>query len=103
MVPTDFDDVAVFFNDIGIGYWVYRRPNDEFLTGVIPTVELHVNTPLNHREANDVQRYRDLLDLTVGAHVEFQKRWLFGVAFVKPLINEDAFEFEIIANLNFRF
>jgi hypothetical protein len=49
MVPTDSDDVTMLFNDIAVGYWLFRGEGEQLLTGVIPTFEVHVNTPLNHR------------------------------------------------------
>ena len=33
LVPSDGRDVTVWFNDIGVGYWVYRD-NDGFINGV---------------------------------------------------------------------
>lgn len=46
MVPTDSRDATILFSDIGLGYWLLRRGADQLLTGIIPTVELHVTTPL---------------------------------------------------------
>ena len=103
LVPTDADDATVLFNDIGVGYWAYRGGADQFLTGVIPTFEVHVNTPLRHRSASDLQRYRDTVDLTAGVHFELNKRYLLGLAAAAPVTNRGGFDFEVIANFNFRF
>ena len=49
-VPTDFRDVTLLFNSIGAGYWAYRNnAQGAMITGIIPTTELHITTPLNHR------------------------------------------------------
>src|SRR5262249_21723139 len=48
-VPTDSRDVTILYNDIGVGYFLYRSPNPRALiSGVAPTFETHVNVPLNH-------------------------------------------------------
>jgi hypothetical protein len=47
-VPTDFRDVALWFKDVGLGYNLYRNPVAPILNGILPTVEAHVTTPLNH-------------------------------------------------------
>src|SRR5262249_47497741 len=49
MCTTDRRDSAILFNDIGVGYWLYRASDDRRLAGVVPTVEVHTNTPLTHR------------------------------------------------------
>ena len=47
-VPTDFRDAALWFNDVGVGYNLYRNPVAPILNGIIPTVEAHLTTPLSH-------------------------------------------------------
>jgi len=103
MVPTDSDDVTMLFNDIAVGYWLYRGKGEQLLTGVIPTFEVHVNTPLNHRPPGDLQVYRDIVNLTAGAHLEFKRRYLLGIALATPVTNPRPFDFEVIANFNYRF
>ena len=49
-VPTDLRDVTILYNDVGIGYHLYRaRDEGRWITAVTPTFEVHVNTPLDHR------------------------------------------------------
>ena len=103
MVPTDTRDVTVVFNDVGAGLWLARSEHRRFITAVIPTLEIHVNTPVNHRSESDLPRYRDSVDLTAGVHVEFNRHGLFGVAVVRPLNSPRTFEFEVIASFNYRF
>ena len=103
MVPADSRDVTFLFNDLGIGYWLLRAQGDSLVTGLIPTFEVHVNTPLNNRDSNHQPGYRDSVDLTAGAHIELKRKVLFGIAAATPVTDFRPFEFEIIANLNFRF
>jgi hypothetical protein len=47
-IPTDSSDVTILYNDVSIGYYLYRnREWGRLLTAVVPTFEVHVNTPLN--------------------------------------------------------
>jgi hypothetical protein len=102
-IPTDFRDVTVWFNSIGVGYWIYRNNcHDAFLRGIVPTAELHVDTPLNHRGLNDANpiSYPDQLNGTVGAHLMFSHA-VVGLGVGTPLIGPRPYEVEAIANLGF--
>ena len=103
LLPTNFDDVAVLFNDGGLGYWAYRANGEHFLTGVIPTFEVHDNFPLNHRDASQLQRFRHVVDLTGGAHIELGRRYLLGLAFGAPVVTRQAFNYEFIASFSSKF
>ena len=106
-VPTDSRDVTILFNDIGIGYFLYRnRAEDALVTAVVPTFEVHVNTPLNHRGAlnfADPAGTPDLVDLTLGTTVGLGRRSTLAVAFVAPVTGPKPFDFEVIAQLNIHF
>lgn len=101
MVPTDSDDVTVAFLDLGVGYWVFRGGG--VLTGIVPTLEIHANLPVNHRADDDVPRFRDTIDLTGGVRFLFKERVALGVAAVRTLNSPRLFDFEVIANLDYRF
>lgn len=103
MITTDSRTWNILFNDIGVGYWVYRAEDKRFLTGIIPTFEVHVNTPLNHRGSDDRARINDLVDLTFGTHFEFYKRVSLGIGVVTPVTAPRLFQVEAIANFNWRF
>jgi hypothetical protein len=106
-VPTDGNDVTMLFNDIGVGYYAYRnRDEDAIVRAIIPTFEVHVNTPLNHRGAlnfNDLAGTADTVDLTFGATFELGQRSTLAVAFVTPVTGPRPFDYEILAQLNIRF
>lgn len=101
------DDVTMIFNDLGIGYRLWECPGRSgCLTAVIPTAEVHVNTPLNHRGVlnnADPAATPDTVDLTVGAHLEFFRQARLTLGGVVPVTGPRPFQVELIAFLNVRF
>ena len=70
-VPTDSRVVTMLYNDVGIGYFLHRAEDpDAWLTSVVPSMEVHVNTPLNHRggfsDVGDPGATIDAVNLTFG-------------------------------------
>jgi hypothetical protein len=106
-VPTDNRDVTLLFNDIGIGYVVYRsRDPQSLIRAVAPTFEVHVNTPLNHRGAfnfDDPVGTPDWVTLTMGTTLELCKRSTLALGANVPVTGPKPYDFEILAQLNFRF
>jgi hypothetical protein len=49
VIPTDMRDAAMMFGDLALGYYLYNNPASDVLNNVIPTLEAHLTTPLNHR------------------------------------------------------
>ena len=74
-VPTDMRDVTLVFSSLGVGYNLYRDASpDAPVRYIRPQLEVHVNTPLNHRGlTSDPIAFSDSVDLTGGVHVLFQK------------------------------
>lgn len=104
-VPTDIRDVTLLFNSIAAGYWLYRSNDKQsLLTGLVPDLEIHVNTPLNHRglDSSGPIGYQDTVDMTVGCYFIFH-RATAGMAFCVPLTGPKPYDFEATASLNFRF
>lgn len=105
-VPTDPHDVTLLFNDYGLGYYLYRNkdPNG-FLTRVIPTFEVHVNTPLNHQGYSiyDPAGTPNMVDLTLGTSFQFGKRTLLTLGAADPVTGPKPFAIEAIAFLNVYF
>jgi hypothetical protein len=106
-VPTDSRDVTLFYNDVGLGYAAYRSTDaGRFLTAVVPTVEAHVNTPVNHRGAfrqGDVAGTPDVVDLTAGANFEFYRRSRLGLGVATPVTGPRPFNVEALAQFTLRF
>jgi hypothetical protein len=75
--PVDPRDVTLLYNDFGLGYFLLRnREPGAVLTSVAPTFEVHVNTPLNHRnpfDPNDPAGTPDVVNLTYGVNFEFYR------------------------------
>ena len=101
MVATDSRAVTILFTDLGLGYRFLHGDRGRLVTGITPTVELHVNTPLNHRSG--AFSYRDSVNFTGGVHVALKERYLFGVAVGTPVAGARLFDREVIAYVNWRF
>ncbi len=103
-VPTDPNDVTFYFNDLGVGYFFFRS-QEGFITGLAPTIEAHVNTPLNHRHpSNDcVVGLPDWVDITSGFTVEFNRRATLAVGISAPVTGPKPYALEAITHLNILF
>ena len=100
-VPTDSDDATILFNDLGFGYRI--RPSSGPFKAIVPTIEAHVNTPLNHRNAGDFPRFRDSVDLTAGFHFYFSERVSLSLGAGTPVTSPRLFDLEALARLDFHF
>jgi hypothetical protein len=106
-VPTDSNEPTLLFNDIGVGYYLYRAPDTgRFLTGVAPTLEVHVNTPLSHRggiDALDPLRASDQVDLTAGVNLELLQTKRLALGVVVPTTGPKPFAVEALLQLRCSF
>jgi hypothetical protein len=109
LVPTDSRDVTAWFNDVAVGYWIYKDgTNRGLITGVAPTFEVHVTTPLSHRisgTASDPNAvgFVDIVNLTMGGTVFMGERATLGAAYVLPVTGPKPFTGEAIIQFNLRF
>ena len=109
MIPTDSRDVTLWFNDIGVGYWLYRDcTNTRIISAITPTFEVHVNTPLNNRypgAANNpnVVPFADDVNLTMGATFFLGDTATLGGAYCLPVTGPRPFCGEVILQFNLRF
>jgi hypothetical protein len=104
-VPDDMRDITLWFNSMAAGYHLLPKSTDpdDILRDVAPVVELHINTPLNHRGSESVPiGFPDTVDLTGGFHFVF-RRATIGIAVGTPLTGPKPFEFEGLANVDFHF
>ena len=103
--PTDLNDVVLLDNSVAAGYYLYQNKNGNGLSAVVPTVEVHVNTPLNHRgiSLSDPAGAPDLVDITGGLHFEYQDKSSMGIAFAVPVTGPRMFDFEILAQFRWRY
>jgi hypothetical protein len=104
-VPTSSADVTLLFTDVGVGYFLSRdRNGDRTITAIVPTVEMHLNDPLNHRGSRHVPLgVPDWLVLTEGVNIELNRRSLLTLGVAEPLTGPRVMTVEGIAELNFRF
>ncbi len=112
-VPTDPNDVTFLFNDLGIGYFVFRNGGGEpdgvslrsFITAIAPTIEVHVNDPLNHRHpsADCILGLPDWVDITGGVTFEFNRRASLAIGVSAPVTGPKPYALEAISHLNIRF
>ena len=90
--------MTILSNDVGLGYYLYRNPDaDGFLTAIAPTFEVHVNTPLNHRDvfdANDRAGTPDVVNLTYGVNFGFARSAVLTLGFVTPVTGPKPFDYE---------
>ncbi|SIN77718.1 hypothetical protein SAMN05444166_0785 [Singulisphaera sp. GP187] len=104
-IPTDSRDVTMWYNDLAVGYFVYQSADPSaFLSAVVPTFEVHLNDPLNHRGAlrpNDPAGTPDVLDLTFGTSFILRKRLVATVGCSFPVTGPRPFDVEAVALLNF--
>jgi hypothetical protein len=105
-VPTISRDVTMLYNDVGIGYFLHRSTDPDRLIGaIVPTMEVHVNTPLNHRGTfsaiRDPGATFDVVDLTFGLSVWLKSRLVLSVGFSESVTGPRPFAGEIVTLLNY--
>jgi hypothetical protein len=104
-IPTDSRVVTMYYNDIGAGYFLYRAPDPTALiSAVVPTFEVHVNTPLNHRASSAVvgapPGVPDVVDLTFGTSLVLGRRAVLSAGIVNPVTGPRPYELEALVLLN---
>lgn len=106
-VPTTNRDVTVLYNDMGVGYFLFRAEDaDRWLTAIVPTFETHVNIPLNHTDYlnfNDPAGTPSVVNLTFGCNFGIGRRGLLSIGYVTPMTGPRPFDNEWLALFNYRF
>jgi hypothetical protein len=104
--PLDLNDVVMLSNDFAAGYILCQRSRAHSVIAVVPTVELHLNTPLNHRgvlDLTDQAGNPDLIDVTGGVQFEYNDRSSLGIAFATPVTGPRMFDFQILVQVRCRY
>ncbi len=107
--PVDPSDVTLAYNDAGMGYYAYQDPDfnsNKWLTAIVPTTAVHINTPLNHRDvynANDVAGSANVVNLTQGVSFEFRHRSILTFGLATPVTSPRPFDLEALLLFNVRF
>jgi hypothetical protein len=106
-VPTEIRDVTLLFNSIAVGYSFSRAcPQDRLVRAIVPTFEVHVSDPLNHRGAfavNDLAGTADVVDLTMATTFELGDRSSLSVGIVTPVTGPKPFDVEALVQFNWLF
>jgi len=102
-VPTDSRDVLLLFNDVSVGYQMYRGPSTSLVTSIIPAIEAHVTTPLDNRGADAAITGLDMVVLEGGVHLGLGDRSLLSLGVAAPVTGPRPYDIEAIAEFNFRF
>lgn len=102
VVPTDSRDVTLLFNDIGVGLLLLQG-GEGLISSVVPMLEAHVTTPMDHRSQSDSIRGIDLVVLTAGVHLGLGTRSALTLGVATPITGPRPFAVEGLVQLNFRF
>jgi hypothetical protein len=111
-IPTESDDATFLYNDIGLGYFLFRNPDPcAFLTAVVPTVEAHINTPLTERGGIEPAPpplfarigSKDSVDITAGVNVELWRSLRIATGVVVPVTGPQPFDVEATVQVSWRF
>ena len=106
-VPTDSRDVTLLFNSIAVGYTFTRAcAQDRLVRAIVPTFEVHLNDPLNHRGAfavSDPAGTADVVDLTMATTFELGQRSNLSVGIVTPVTGPKPFDVEALVQFNWLF
>lgn len=98
-IPTNSNTDLVLFEDIGVGYWLYRSTG--LLTGIIPTVELHANLAPNDHDC--IGYNTNEIDITAGIHTILNQRAILTLGASIPVTGPLPYTFEGIIELNYLF
>jgi hypothetical protein len=101
-VPTDSRDPTLFNNSVSLAYFLYQNANDRFVNALIPFVEAHVRTPLNHSDPDSAIFFQNQMNLTFGTHFRTIRSTL-SPAFCVPLVSPKPYSGEFNLMLNIRF
>lgn len=103
VVPTDSRDVTLLFNDVGLNYWLYRNDSNRFLNFIVPLAEVHVTTPLDHRDMNGAFYVPDIVELTGGVHFGLFRNTTLSFGVATPVTGPRVYNIEGFMQLNWRF
>jgi hypothetical protein len=110
-MPVARPESILLFNDIGVGYFIYRdQSGSGMVRSIAPTFEVHIMDPLRQVDPTvdifgltDKLRLANVVDLTLGTTIEFSNRSTLAVGVCTPVTGPKPFDVEAIAQFNFRF
>jgi hypothetical protein len=106
-VPTSSQDVTLWSNDVGFGYRLYSADGQRFITGISPTIEWHLNTPLNHSGLNApgvvLTFPEEVFVVTGGVHFMVRERGVLTIGAATPIIGPKPYDVQAIVQFNLLF
>ena len=103
VIPTDSRDVTLLFNDVGIGYQLYRGDPGRLLRAIVPTAEIHVTTPLTHRNGTGPIFAPDMVAFTGGVHFGLGRSSTLSFGAATPITGPRTYSVEGLMQFNWRF
>ena len=107
-IPFDSDDAIFLFGDIGLAQNLVTGRSSG-LTRIVPTVELHVLTPLNNRTIPTGAMFAgmpitlnnvDQVNITTGVTFEINRSRTIALGLVSPIGNSISFDWEFQVQVN---
>jgi Putative MetA-pathway of phenol degradation len=106
-IPTDSNDATFLFTDIGVGIHLnHSRDSQRCITDIIPTFEVHMTNPLNHRGSfnlADPVGSSDQLDLTMGVTLELYGHSTLALGLCTPVTGPRPYDVEALVQFNWYF
>ncbi len=106
-IPMNSSQPLMYYNDLSVGYFLFRDyESQRLITAIAPTVEVHVNTPLNHSNpysATDLNGTAEIVDITSGLNVGIRERSVLTMGAVVPVTGPRPFSIEATVLLNYYF
>jgi len=103
-VPTSSRDVTIIYQDISLGYFIYRNANPNgLIRSIAPTFETHVNIALNHNnpfDRTDLAATSQVVNLTQGLNVFLKNNSVLSVGMTEPVTGPRPFNVEALLMFN---
>lgn len=104
-LPTNAADQMLLHTDVGVGYWLRRWDSSRTIQAIVPTIEMHLYTPLGDSPSGSLLglRYNDVLNTTVGCSFFIGENLLVAVAMGIPVTSIKDYSIEAQCHAEWRF
>jgi hypothetical protein len=103
IISTNEHDTTLWDSTLSLGYFLYRNEGGGCLHYLVPAFETQVAIPLNHRDADAVIQYPDVVGLTAAMHVGLFHRSNLTVGASTNVVGPRPFDLGAVAQFNMRF
>ena len=103
--PTANEDQALMHTDTAVGVWLRRNDTSRFITGIAPTIELHLYTPLGDAPTGSLTglAYDDVLNATFGTTFVLGNRATLACGLGVPISTRKDYDVEAQVQFNWFF